>query len=452
MSSKCAPNFSAISKETKKTAENLDVLNNQLLEIGTKFQITSQALTNGGDSLFTSMQAFVEELATSIPSALSDTASNIGFIVVDTWKKLVTAFFGELPVLFSGSLQQSNEDLKTIWAGVTDQSFSETSESIQTNWSNTIGVLSSNIGLSANEAFSGLQTDMIGSWDETVIPGYEDTISQILDSWNGNVPSDFDELKALLERSWSEQTKSLFNQLKISLPTDWKATLNNINSLTDFITKLTSDNIISLTVKFLNALITRINIAIKELIISGAEAINLCIVGLNKTINSILQGIFNVFKGLLLGLGTVIGQPALAVISSLFIKSPTIEIPEIKVVTNGKLGEIPLIDFPEIPLLDEKELLSKHADGGFPSMGQMFIAREAGPELVGTIGSRSAVVNNDQIVESVSAGVYRAVKAAMGQNGGGVIQLILDGTKVAEVVSNNVNAITRRTGCCPILV
>lgn len=93
-----------------------------------------------------------------------------------------------------------------------------------------------------------------------------------------------------------------------------------------------------------------------------------------------------------------------------------------------------------------------YADGGFPSMGQMFIAREAGPELVGTIGSRSAVVNNDQIVESVSAGVYRAVKAAMGQNGGGVIQLILDGTKVAEVVSNNVNAITRRTGRCPILV
>ena len=85
-------------------------------------------------------------------------------------------------------------------------------------------------------------------------------------------------------------------------------------------------------------------------------------------------------------------------------------------------------------------------------MGQMFIAREAGPELVGTIGSRSAVVNNDQIVESVSAGVYRAVKAAMGQNGGGVIQLILDGSKVAEVVADNVNAITRRTGRCPILV
>ena len=48
------------------------------------------------------------------------------------------------------------------------------------------------------------------------------------------------------------------------------------------------------------------------------------------------------------------------------------------------------------------------AQGGFPSTGQMFLAREAGPELVGTIGSRTAVVNNDQIVESISGGVYRA--------------------------------------------
>ena len=50
------------------------------------------------------------------------------------------------------------------------------------------------------------------------------------------------------------------------------------------------------------------------------------------------------------------------------------------------------------------------AEGGLPPVGQMFIAREAGPELVGTIGSRNAVVNNNQIVESVSAGVARAVE------------------------------------------
>ena len=46
-----------------------------------------------------------------------------------------------------------------------------------------------------------------------------------------------------------------------------------------------------------------------------------------------------------------------------------------------------------------------YADGGFVDKGQLFVAREAGPELVGTIGGRSAVANNDQIVAGVASGV-----------------------------------------------
>lgn len=114
------------------------------------------------------------------------------------------------------------------------------------------------------------------------------------------------------------------------------------------------------------------------------------------------------------------------------------------------LNIIPGVNIPALSV--EIPTIPNFASGGFPSMGQMFIAREAGPELVGTIGSRSAVVNNDQIVESVSAGVYRAVRDAMAGQNGGPLQLIMDGTKVAEVVSRNVNAITQRSGRCPILV
>jgi hypothetical protein len=50
-----------------------------------------------------------------------------------------------------------------------------------------------------------------------------------------------------------------------------------------------------------------------------------------------------------------------------------------------------------------------YASGGLPTDGQMFVAREAGPELVGTLGGHTAVMNNDQIVASVSAGVARAI-------------------------------------------
>ena len=53
-----------------------------------------------------------------------------------------------------------------------------------------------------------------------------------------------------------------------------------------------------------------------------------------------------------------------------------------------------------------------YAEGGFPNQGQMFIAREAGPELVGNIGNRTAVANNDQIIEGIRQGVYSAVVEA----------------------------------------
>lgn len=49
------------------------------------------------------------------------------------------------------------------------------------------------------------------------------------------------------------------------------------------------------------------------------------------------------------------------------------------------------------------------AGGGFVDTGEMFIAREAGPELVGTIGNRTAVANNDQIVEGIANGVASAM-------------------------------------------
>lgn len=56
-----------------------------------------------------------------------------------------------------------------------------------------------------------------------------------------------------------------------------------------------------------------------------------------------------------------------------------------------------------------------YAVGGMPDEGELFVAREAGPELVGRYGGHTAVMNNTQIVSAVSDGVYRAVSSAMAQ-------------------------------------
>lgn len=58
--------------------------------------------------------------------------------------------------------------------------------------------------------------------------------------------------------------------------------------------------------------------------------------------------------------------------------------------------------------------ITKYASGGTPNMGQLFYAREKGPELVGTLKGRgTAVMNNDQIVASVAEGVSDAVYNVM---------------------------------------
>lgn len=70
----------------------------------------------------------------------------------------------------------------------------------------------------------------------------------------------------------------------------------------------------------------------------------------------------------------------------------------------------------EVGFALSKVNIPRLANGGVVDEGQAFIARERGPELVGNVGSKTAVMNNDQIVESVSNGVYRAMKEAMSEN------------------------------------
>ena len=73
----------------------------------------------------------------------------------------------------------------------------------------------------------------------------------------------------------------------------------------------------------------------------------------------------------------------------------------------------------------------------FPDVGELFIAREAGAEMVGSVGGRTAVANNDQIVEAVAQGVAEAVRGSMGS--GGDINIYLDG-----VLERSISAIERR--------
>jgi hypothetical protein len=109
-----------------------------------------------------------------------------------------------------------------------------------------------------------------------------------------------------------------------------------------------------------------------------------------------------------------------------------------------------------LPLSLPKLNVSWYANGGFPGVGEMFIAREAGPELVGSIGRKTAVANNDQIISGIESGVYRAMIAANSTNRGGtqIIRITneIDGDVVGEKVIRYHNGVVMQTGESPLLV
>lgn len=89
--------------------------------------------------------------------------------------------------------------------------------------------------------------------------------------------------------------------------------------------------------------------------------------------------------------------------------------------------------------------LQQYADGGFPDYGDLFIANERGPELVGTIGNRTAVANSS----SIETAIYNAVRSAMSDSAGGGqsadihVTVDIDGDTVGETVARY-NAVRNR--------
>ncbi len=93
--------------------------------------------------------------------------------------------------------------------------------------------------------------------------------------------------------------------------------------------------------------------------------------------------------------------------------------------------------------------LRAYADGGFPSVGEIFVANEAGPEMVGTIGNRTAVANTDQIITGISEGVSDAnaeQNALLREQNALLRKLLEKDTVVNNVIGTNdiINGLQRK--------
>ena len=81
--------------------------------------------------------------------------------------------------------------------------------------------------------------------------------------------------------------------------------------------------------------------------------------------------------------------------------------------------------------MDGSVYLQGFASGGFPEEGQLFFANENGAEMVGSMGGRTAVANNQEITEGIRQAVYDAMTASNANGNNDVsVRVYLDSREI----------------------
>ena len=275
---------------------------------------------------------------------------------------------------------------------------------IETFWTGTIKPFLDNV----KDGFKKLTDNIIGFWENNVVPFFQGIPKFFLDTFTKAKDWAWEKVNNLLT-SIKGLPNKIGDALK-SIPEKFRQAFQNAKNKVSEIWK-------SVTTMFSKG--GQIFDGIKE--------------GIAETFKSIVNT-------LIIGINKVISKPFEAINKTLnSIRNTNIPIIDVKPF-KGLWDKNP-IPVPQIPQL---------ATGGFPDKGSLFIANEKAPELVGNIGNNTAVVNNEQIVQSVSRGVAQAVAGALA-NGSGEQEIVgeIDGEKLIKIVVKGVNGMTTKNGKFP---
>ena len=255
------------------------------------------------------------------------------------------------------------------------------------------------------DGISGFITELWGSLSPVMFNGITGFITEL---WGSLSPVMFDGISGFITGLWESLSPKMFKEISDFIKDVWDDTVNKLY-------ENVKPTLISAT-KFIDNL--------NKLLANDWEKLKQ---NVSRLIDGILSRFYPLLQSLITNIETAIFSILGVIIGAIF-GGP------LGALLGGSVGAL----FGNI-LSHVVSPIPVKAEGGLVTNGQMFIAREAGPELVGTIGSRSAVVNNDQIVESVSRGVYNAVRAAItsrsaGNNSPLEVSLYVDGKQLTTAV------------------
>lgn len=299
-------------------------------------------------------------------------------------------------VAIPGAFDKMKQKVTKTWDSVRS-SLSSGWDALRTNVSN--------FAESWNNFFGGIGEKAFDTW-ESVKNWFGDTLS-----WENMKGKAFDFSTNFISRFVEIKTNvgNTFEQVKSDVS-------GKINDLTDTVKNFfTNFDIFKAAAKFRDDILDFFRGIFGADENSGARKIlndvKNTFVSVFTDIKNAIQHPIDAIKGVFIGMINAVIEGINWLLDG--VRQAKIEVPGAEFL-RSKLGfDVPdYIEFaPTIAKLNPIQL----ASGGMVDSGQLFLARESGPEIVAQYGGKSAVMNNQQIVQAVSDGVYRAVSQAMAQ-------------------------------------
>jgi hypothetical protein len=290
---------------------------------------------------FSPAVTWFSDLWESVSQTFEDVFYNIGVIANGTWETIKIVWGIASEWVDTNVIQPVAGFFSELWTNISEWAVSAW-ESITNAWGEFTQWVETDIIVPVGEFFSNLWSD-IRVWASDAWIGIKNTFYEVGNWFDTNV---------------IQPLSNLFS------------------SLWDGITKWASDTWAKICDGFLTAynyinthFLTPLRTAVATVFDGLVGAVKAALNGVISVLNSALRWIFG-------GINSILR-----------------DLKNFSIAGYSPFAGLRTISVPQIPML---------ADGGFVDQGQLFIAREAGAEMVGSIGRRTAVANNDQIVEGIA--------------------------------------------------